>query len=125
MSLSGFVFHNVGSQQEAGLIVMSVSDGNCCRNEYSMSTMTVFWWSSTPILQERSFTVDLPGLEGMELHPVQASSVDPVCADGTGGGDQRSTVPAHTAAVFVKPTEPAPAGVFRVTGTEMSRVDKF
>ena len=96
-------FHNVGSQQEAGLIVMSVSDGNCAGtilDEHYDGILVVF----NADLQERSFTVDLPGLEGMELHPVQASSVDPVVRTARVEGTT-FTVPAHTAAVFVKPTD--------------------
>ena len=96
-------FHNVGSQQEAGLIVMSVSDGNCTGNmldEHYDGILVVFNADN----RERSFTVNLPGVAGMQLHPVQAASVDPVVRTARVEGST-FTVPAHTAAVFVKPLD--------------------
>ncbi|MCH8525349.1 MAG: DUF3372 domain-containing protein, partial [Balneolales bacterium] len=50
------------------------------------------------------FTVNLPGVTGMQLHPVQAASVDPVVRTARVDGST-FVVPAHTAAVFVKPLD--------------------
>jgi pullulanase len=96
-------FHNTGPGQHAGLIVMSISDGDCAGRKLDENFDGVLVVFNADI-QERSFTVDLPGIDGMELHPILQNSADSMVRNARAEG-RIFTVPALTAAVFVKQTQ--------------------
>ena len=96
-------FHNLGTNQQAGLIAMSIDDGTGLTdldpaNDALMVVINTGY-------DERSVTVNTA--TGFELHMTQMNSYDPIVRganfmdnmDGTG----TFTVPALTMAVFVKP----------------------
>jgi len=93
-------FHNTGPDQLPGLIVMSISDtvGDDLDDEAD-----AVWSLINANDEAQSFTVgDLTGAE-VVLHPVQATSADPIVRtaafdDATG----TFTVPGRTTAVFVQ-----------------------
>lgn len=90
-------FHNIGSRQTPGVIVMSIDDGSGLTDLDPMNDAIVVMINGTS--GEVSHAVN--GAEGFALHPVQLASVDDTVktasfADGT------FTVPAYTMAVFVK-----------------------
>ncbi len=92
-------FHNVGPDQVPGMIFMTVSDGTCAGEDLDPQHDGVAVMINATG-EPQSFTVD--GIDDMELHPVLASSSDPVVttasyAEGT------FTTPALTTAVFVMP----------------------
>ena len=91
-------YHNTGPNQIPGIIAMSISDGTCAGAALDRSydgVVVVF----NAHIEEQS--IDL-GITGMELHPVLIDGTDEVVKAAT---EQNGvfTVPAHTAAVFVKP----------------------
>ncbi|MEM9489049.1 MAG: pullulanase-type alpha-1,6-glucosidase, partial [Myxococcota bacterium] len=93
-------YHNVGSTQTPGVIVQSITDGTCAGADLdpTLDSLLVMINASTAT---QNFTV--PGVDGFELHPVQASSVDPVLEGAEFDGDTSTfTVPARTLAVFVQ-----------------------
>jgi pullulanase len=96
-------FHNTGPDQHAGLIVMSIADGDCAgRNldENFDGVLVIF----NADIQERTFTLDLPGIDGMELHPILQGSADSLIRRARAEG-KTFVVPALSAAVFVKRTQ--------------------
>lgn len=96
-------FHNFGSTQTSGLIVMTISDGNCAGkiiDEDYDGILVIFNASN----EAQQIELDILGMNRMKLHPILQNSVDPVVRESRVEGNLFS-VPAHTAAVFVKPTE--------------------
>ncbi|WP_321285045.1 pullulanase-type alpha-1,6-glucosidase [uncultured Vibrio sp.] len=92
-------FRNVGQDQVAGLIVMSIDDGVSAGQDLDpVNDAIVAVINSSS--EEQSFTV--AGASGFELHTIQQNS-----ADGTVKGarfaQETFTVPALTTAVFVQP----------------------
>ncbi|NJK27444.1 MAG: DUF3372 domain-containing protein, partial [Coleofasciculaceae cyanobacterium SM2_3_26] len=99
-------FHNTGSQQQDGLIVMSITD----RVEPDLDSDRediVILFNAHKIHQ----SIALPDLAGipMELHPVLATSNDPVVKQASYDMEQgQFTVPPRTTAVFVAPEPKQP-----------------
>ncbi|NEP54817.1 MAG: DUF3372 domain-containing protein, partial [Moorea sp. SIO3C2] len=98
-------FHNTGSGQIDGLIVMSISDTQAKDLDPNYEKVVVIFNASKFAQQWR-----MPALKGsaVKLHPVQADSYDEVVktaafSDETG----EFNVPARTTAVFVVPEKPA------------------
>ncbi|KKO45083.1 pullulanase [Arsukibacterium ikkense] len=94
-------FHNIGSNQTQGVIVMSIDDGTGLADLDPMHDALVVMINGTA--QERSHTV--PTAAGFDLHPIQQASVDNMVsmASFTAGTDEGTfTVPAYSMAVFVK-----------------------
>ncbi|MCJ8318384.1 MAG: DUF3372 domain-containing protein [Colwellia sp.] len=95
-------FHNTGSNQTKGLIVMSIDDGNSLSDIDINNDAIVVIINGT--ISEQSHTV--PTATGFELHSVQQTSVDAKVQTASftvGANDGTFTVPALTTAVFVKP----------------------
>ena len=95
-------FHNIGRNQQQGLIVMSLDDGLGVPDLDPMYDAMVVVINGTS--GELSHTV--PTAAGFELHPTQQASVDQRVhsASFTQQADAGTfTVPANTIAVFVKP----------------------
>ena len=92
-------FHNTGSSQANGLLVMTLSDGQCAGLDLDAGYdgITVLINSDD---QAQSFT--LSGVAGSILHPVLANGSDQVVKQSILNGET-FTIPALTAAVFVKP----------------------
>jgi pullulanase len=96
-------FHNTGADQHPGLIVMSISDGACAGavlDENIDGVLVLFNASPEPV----SFDT---GISGLRLHPVQQLSADPVIREARADGSTVH-VPAHVAAVFVRPAGSVP-----------------
>lgn len=94
-------FHNVGSEQQAGLIVMSIDDGTGLEDLDPLYDAVVVVINTT----DSSVTHSIPTASGFALHPVLASSIDTqvMSASFTENGDSGEfTVPAYSLAVFVK-----------------------
>ncbi len=94
-------FHNVGGDQTAGLIVMSIDDGVGVEDIDPLYDAVIVVINTTD--SEMSHTV--PTAAGFTLHPVLASSVDAAVASATAtdvDGAGSFTVPAYSLAVFVK-----------------------
>ncbi len=95
-------FHNLGSRQTQGLIVMSIDDGIGVDDLDPMNDAIVVVVNASD--NEESHTI--PTAAGFELHPTQVSSVDATVTGASfsaGDGEGTFTVPAKTMAVFVKP----------------------
>jgi pullulanase len=95
-------FHNTGTSQQSGLIVMSIDDGKGLSDLDTNNDALVVVINGTDM--EQSFTV--PTATGFELHNVQANSQDEqvkLASFVAGVSDGTFTVPALTAAIFVKP----------------------
>jgi len=99
-------FHNTGSNQTKGLIVMSIDDGTGGPSQLTdldaNNDAIVVVINGTTNVQ--SYTV--PTATGFELHSVQQASVDTTVQTANftvGANDGTFTVPALTTAVFVKP----------------------
>jgi pullulanase len=93
-------FHNTGAAQVPGLIVMSITDGACAGADLdpAIEAIVVVINASTS-----AQTFALAGAAGFELHPIQASSADAVVRTATfTEATSTFSVPARTAAVFVK-----------------------
>ncbi|NMP30869.1 pullulanase-type alpha-1,6-glucosidase [Thalassotalea sp. M1531] len=92
-------FHNTGSSQVNGLLVMTLSDGICTGSDIdpAYDGITVLINSDD---QPQQYTLE--GTEGSVLHPVLANGEDTVVKQSNIEGN-RFTIPALTAAVFVKP----------------------
>jgi pullulanase-type alpha-1,6-glucosidase len=91
-------FHNTGSGQIPGLIVMSIADDYGDIDLANERIVTLFNAADGPVIFEFS---DISG-RSVELHPAQATSVDPVV--GTANYDATNevfNVPARTTAVFL------------------------
>jgi pullulanase len=120
------IFHNTGPHQVPGLIVMSISDGACAGeplDEAVDGIVVIFNASDEPLRFDtgnsgnsdnagntentsnasNTGNTGQTGITGMRLHPVQESGADPVIRTAT-WDDGVFTVPALSAAVFVKPS---------------------
>ena len=94
-------FHNIGSNQTQGVIVMSIDDGTGLTDLDPMHDALVVMVNGTA--QEQSHTV--PTAAGFDLHPMQQASADNTVAMASfaAGTDEGTfTVPAFSMAVFVK-----------------------
>jgi len=95
-------FHNIGKNLTPGLIVMSIDDGVGLTDLDPEHDALVVVINGTS--EQHSHTV--PTAKGFVLHPVQAASADLMVQDASfseAATDGTFTVPAYTAAVFVKP----------------------
>lgn len=95
-------FHNVGSDQTGGLIVMSIDDGTGLTDLDPANDALVLIINGT----DSALTHNIPTAQGFTLHAIQANSVDANIRTAqfsatAEGGD--FTVPAYSLAVFVKP----------------------
>ncbi len=97
------VFHNTGPDQEPGLIVMTLSDGRCAGEPLDPDYDGILVIFNADNLM-RDITLAPGGMswDGLQLHPVQQQGVDPVVRQAGRDGNV-FRIPAHTAAVFVKP----------------------
>lgn len=121
-------FHNIGETQQDNLIVMSIDDGvgtvagtegeaRADLDPAYNAIVVIFNGTDAEVSQS------VISASGFELHPVQASSADAVVR--TAGfteatGDELGgtfTVPAYTAAVFVKPQSGAQGEGLAATAT--------
>ncbi|WP_337841537.1 pullulanase-type alpha-1,6-glucosidase [Rheinheimera sp.] len=94
-------FHNIGKTTVPGLIVMSIDDGQGLADLDPAYDALVVVINGTAT--EQSHTV--PTATGFSLHSVQQQSVDPdmqLASFATGSNEGTFTVPAYSAAVFVK-----------------------
>ncbi|WP_019026381.1 alpha-1,6-glucosidase domain-containing protein [Colwellia piezophila] len=95
-------FHNTGTNQTKGLIVMSLDDGTGFADIDTNNDAIVVVINGTA--SEQSHTVATAS--GFELHSVQQTSADTAVQTASfsaGASDGTFTVPALTTAVFVKP----------------------
>ncbi len=95
-------FHNTGSGQTKGLIVMSIDDGTGLTDLDANNDAIVVIINGTT--SQQSHTVSTA--TGFELHSAQQASVDTTVQTSSfsvGASDGTFTVPALTTAVFVKP----------------------
>lgn len=93
-------FHNQGSDQKDGFIVMTIEDDLDSGVDPEIATIVVLLNA-----HKQQYTIDLPHLKDHDfvLHPVQQDSSDPYLKKTNydrGGG--RFTVPERTTAVFVE-----------------------
>ncbi|CAN5407580.1 hypothetical protein BH23BAC3_BH23BAC3_26920 [soil metagenome] len=91
-------YHNTGSGQVAGIIAMTISDGQCAGESLDSDLDGILVIFNADL---QSQEIDLE-ISGMELHYIQQNGSDEVVqsADETDGV---FTIPALTSAVFVKP----------------------
>lgn len=95
-------FHNIGKNQQQGLIVMSIDDGTGLTDLDPANDAIVVVVNGTASTMSQTVLT----ATGFQLSAIQAASVDSTVqgasfAEGTGEGT--FTVPAYTTAVFVKP----------------------
>ncbi|MCU4676095.1 DUF3372 domain-containing protein [Catenovulum sp. 2E275] len=94
-------FHNIGTRQAQGLIVMSIDDGTGLTDiDPNVDAMVVVINGSS---MDQSHTVATA--QGFELHSIQKNSVDSLASSASftqGEGEGTFNVPALTTAVFVK-----------------------
>lgn len=91
-------YHNVGPDQVPGLIVQSITDGTCAGDDMDPARdALIVVVNATPDAQ----TFDV-GVGGFRLHPIQASSADPVVRNAQVTGTEL-TIPGLTTAVFELP----------------------
>jgi hypothetical protein len=93
-------FHNTGPHQREGLVVMSLDDTTGADLDPELDRIVALFNAN-----DEAMSFPIADYRGMlfGLHPVQASSTDPVV--GTSSFDPRTgtfTVPARTTAVFVQ-----------------------
>ena len=101
-------FHNIGSDQQSGLIAMSIDDGVGSNPETPAQDIDPTADALMVVLNtgyvEKSITVNTA--TGFSLHPVQVNSVDATVASAYfeegDDGNGTFTVPALTMAVFVQ-----------------------
>lgn len=94
-------FHNVGSSQRAGLVVMSIDDGEGLEDLDPLYDAVVVAINTT----DAAINHSIPTASGFELHPVLINSVDNqvMTASFTENGDSGEfMVPAYSLVVFVK-----------------------
>ncbi|RHW77758.1 alpha-1,6-glucosidase domain-containing protein [Colwellia sp. RSH04] len=99
-------FHNTGSKQTAGLIVMSIDDGTGFTDLDSANDAIVVVINGSD--SEQSHTILTA--QGFELHSVQQNSADSIVQSASFSQNLNEgtfTVPALTTAVFVKPQQGA------------------
>ncbi|MDP2634151.1 MULTISPECIES: pullulanase-type alpha-1,6-glucosidase [unclassified Pseudoalteromonas] len=95
-------FHNVGKNQQHGLIVMSLDDGQGLTDLDSNFDAVVVVINAT----EQALSHTIATATGFELHPTLQNSVDSSMAGVSFSANETDgtfTVPAYTMAVFVKP----------------------
>lgn len=95
-------FHNIGKNLTPGLIVMSIDDGTGLTDVDPEHDAVVVVINGTS--EQLSHAV--PTAKGFELHPVQVASADLMVQEASfreAATEGTFTVPAYTAAVFVKP----------------------
>ncbi|CAM2070499.1 Pullulanase [Sulfidibacter corallicola] len=98
-------FHNTGPDQIPGVIVMTVEDLEEADLDSRYDAVAVVF-NGTP--NQIDFQADWFAGRTMALHPVQASSIDPVVRDaGFDGESGTLTVPGRTVAVYVEPADAA------------------
>lgn len=97
--MTRLVFHNTGPEQAAGLIVMSLTDGICAGDDLDPAYDGVVVVINAAPASQR---FEMEGALGYVLHPVFATSADPVVLDATFAAGAFE-VPGRTAAVFVLP----------------------
>ena len=94
-------FHNTGTDQVPGLIVMSISDLDRENLDPNYSYIVVVFNASD---EEQTYIIDEAAGMALELHPVLAASSDPIVTGSSfDAGSGSFTVPARTTAVFVAP----------------------
>lgn len=99
-------FHNNGTEQVPGLIVMSLSDGGDLEDLDPNFDMIVTLFNAGA--NDITFTVEELAGMGFELHPIQLSSVDTIVQGASFDANTGTfTVPAFTTAVFVLPQDSA------------------
>ncbi|GGY61224.1 pullulanase [Cellvibrio zantedeschiae] len=117
-------FHDGGTTQKSNLIVMSIDDGagkvtgtqtNRADLDPKVDAIVVIFNGSATAITQKVLTS-----AGFVLHSIQKTSVDDTTrtasfTEGTGGGS--FTVPAYTAAVFVKPQSGAQGAGLSATAT--------
>jgi pullulanase len=91
-------YHNTGADQVPGIIAMTISDGRCAGESLDESLDGILVIFNADMEQHE---IDL-GISGMELHHIQQNGVDDVIRPAA-EADGVFTVPALSAAVFVKP----------------------
>ncbi len=107
-------FHNSGEGQRDNLIVMSIDDGvgTVSGSESEARADLDPAYDAVVVIingADTEISQSVVTSAGFELHPVQASSIDPTARTASftaAGGDELGgtfTVPAYTTAVFVKP----------------------
>jgi pullulanase-type alpha-1,6-glucosidase len=104
-------FHNIGSRQQQGLIVMSLDDGVTPNSDVMLEDLDPMHDAIVVVVntgyEEKS--IEVLTASGFELHDILIGSVDPVVRDAffsegaDDSGNGTFTVPALTTAVFVKP----------------------
>lgn len=95
-------FHNIGSGQTKGLVVMSIDDG-LGLDDLDMNNDAIVVVANMSMNNAEHTVVTAAGFE---LHSIQQGSVDGVVAGASftaGEGEGTFNVPAQTVAVFVKP----------------------
>ncbi|GAB2996479.1 alpha-1,6-glucosidase domain-containing protein [Psychrosphaera aestuarii] len=95
-------FHNTGSTQTAGVIVMSIDDGIGLTDLDSNFDAIVVVINGTAVTQD----LDVKSASGFVLHDEQLASADLIVKTASFSEDATNgtfTVPGHTVAVFVKP----------------------
>ena len=106
-------FHNMGSGQADGLIVMELADDGAVDLDPVLENVVVVFNANK--FQQADTIGGLAGVP-FELHPVQAASHDPVVRGASyDQGSGTFTVPPRTAAVFV-----SPPGAFDTDGDGVS-----
>ncbi|MGF1670117.1 MAG: pullulanase-type alpha-1,6-glucosidase [Balneolaceae bacterium] len=99
-------FHNTGPDQVPGIIAMTISDGVCAGENLDPELDGILVLFNADI-KEQHFDA---GLTDMTLHPIHKNSVDDK-VQKTRTDNSVFTIPALTAAVFVK-TQNGPQGEF-------------
>lgn len=90
-------FHNTGKDQQTGLIVMSIKDGEGAMDLDPAFEQILVLFNND--IEQKSFAFE--GAEEFSLHPVQAGGADPLIASAA-SRDGKFNVPALSVAVFVK-----------------------
>jgi len=90
---------NIGPDQNPGVLFFTLSDATCGGDDLDPAVDGIVIFINTRPAQAE-FVLD--GASGWQLHPVQAASADATVRAATFSGST-FTVPARTAAVFIKP----------------------
>ncbi|MFW6347737.1 MAG: pullulanase-type alpha-1,6-glucosidase [Cyclonatronaceae bacterium] len=94
-------YHNVGPEQQAGIIAMTISDGNCAGADLDSAHDGILIMFNAHIEPQEFET----SLRGLELHPVLAGGSDAGAASARITQTGKVSLPPLTAAVFVKPQQ--------------------
>jgi len=94
------MFHNTGPDQKPGIIAMTVSDGSCAGDplDSELDGMLIIFNSH---VESQEFD---SGINGLELHPMLKNGADEVVKTASVSESGLITLPALTAAVFIKKT---------------------